>query len=439
MAEAVPLRSDVAEGPLLFVCKQSGLGRLKPDKPGFSDKNYFFLVFSQVLYDFHKSIVHFSSELRIDNFFFSDYTKDNSSDIINNIINTPSSLPSQHRAEEKHHKFNETDYQKGRKSAMNSRERVLNAVAGKPVDRTPVGFWFHFPPECHNGKAAVDAHVRFWKESNTDILKIMTENLVPNDISIRRPSDWKQLKPFHRNSPFIVRQIDIVKRVLEQTGGEPAVLTTVHGIVASMWHAYTGPADYEERRGELAACLREDRDAFLYGMDVVCEAVCLLTEEMLGCGIDGIYYAALGGEASLFTEEEFSRFIAPRDLQILETAKNRTGFNVLHLCKDHLNLKRYTSYPCDVVNWGIYEDNPSLEEGKRLFPGKVILGGLDDRAGVLVDGPDSAIEEKVFSLLHEMKGTPFILGADCTLPTELPISHIRTAVEACRKYAQAGS
>lgn len=30
---------------------------------------------------------------------------------------------------------------------MNKRERVWAAMHLQPVDRPPVGFWFHFPPE----------------------------------------------------------------------------------------------------------------------------------------------------------------------------------------------------------------------------------------------------------------------------------------------------
>ena len=87
-------------------------------------------------------------------------------------------------------------------------------------------------------------------------------------------------------------------------------------------------------------------------------------------------------------------------------------------------------------------------QGLRLFAGglrgglsrdvykrQVLLGGLDDRAGVLVDGPKEAIEQEVYSVLDRMGTTGFLLGADCTLPTEIPYAHIRTAVEATGKYA----
>ncbi len=34
---------------------------------------------------------------------------------------------------------------------------------GKPVDRTPVGFWLHFPEEMHHGEKAIEAHLDFMK------------------------------------------------------------------------------------------------------------------------------------------------------------------------------------------------------------------------------------------------------------------------------------
>lgn len=318
---------------------------------------------------------------------------------------------------------------------MNARERVLAAVAGKPVDRTPAGFWLHFTEDKQNGEAAVQAHLDYFEKTGTDIMKIMTENLVPHDVPIKTASDWKNIKPFTRNSKFITDQVEIIKRILDKVHDQGIVLATIHGIVASAWHARGGPAGYETGSSFLAEHLRENPEAVSYGYQVIAEAVALLTEESLKAGVDGIYYAALGGESYLFNDEEFERYIKPCDLRILEAAKKVPAFNILHVCKDRLNLGRYTDYPCEVVNWGVYEQNPSLEEGKKLFPGKVLLGGLDDRAGVLVDGPKEAIEQEVYSVLDRMGTTGFLLGADCTLPTEIPYAHIRTAVEATGKYA----
>ena len=56
---------------------------------------------------------------------------------------------------------------------MTKRERVLNAMNNKPVDRPPVGFWFHFPLDMDLEKDCVDAHLDYYKTCDTDFIKIM--------------------------------------------------------------------------------------------------------------------------------------------------------------------------------------------------------------------------------------------------------------------------
>lgn len=315
------------------------------------------------------------------------------------------------------------------------RKTVTNVILGKEVDCVPAGFWFHFPAEQHSGDAAVQAHLDLAKAIDLDMLKIMTESLMPYG-DIRCAADWKKLKPFTRQSPFIVEQIDLMKRVCDKLGDDKALLATVHGVWASMFHIFNGPDCYEERRDALAATLREDRDAFRHGLYVVTDGLSLLIDEMKTTGIHGFYYAALGGEANMLSREEFDEFIKPCEIRLLREAKDENHFVMLHMCKDHLDLTRYADYPCDAVNWGIYSDNISLEEGRKLFAGKTILGGLDDRDGVLVHGTKEQIERRVAELMDEMKGYPFILGADCTLPTDIPYDNIRAAIEATRKHAR---
>jgi len=61
---------------------------------------------------------------------------------------------------------------------------------------------------------------------------------------------------------------------------------------------------------------------------------------------------------------------------------------------------------------------------------------LDDRAGVLVEGTKEDIEREIFSILDRMGSDKFLLGADCTLPTEISYEKIKDAVMAPKKYAK---
>ncbi|MGI6079664.1 MAG: uroporphyrinogen decarboxylase family protein [Candidatus Avilachnospira sp.] len=315
---------------------------------------------------------------------------------------------------------------------MNRRENTLAAVRGQEPDYIPSGFWLHFPKECFHGDAAVEAHLKFFEESETDIMKIMNENVIPCSVPINKPEDWANIPEFDKNSKFIQDQLEITKKIIDKVHDNGIVLLTVHGIVASAWHARGGTDGYETGSSFLTEHLRANPKAVAQAYDRISDALVTLTEEALKIGVDGIYYAALGGESYLYTDEEFEEFVKPYDLKILNAAAKRPAFNILHVCKDRLNLNRYKDYPTDVVNWGVYEQNPSLEEGRELFGDAAILGGLDDRAGVLVDGTEEEIRAEVHSVIKRMGRHKFLLGADCTLPTDIDTERIRTAVRAAK-------
>ena len=120
---------------------------------------------------------------------------------------------------------------------MTKKERVLAVLRGETPDRIPAGFWLHFPERAFHGDEAVKAHLDFFEKTGTDIQKIMNEYVVPCDIPIKKAADWKNLKPFTRQSPFITGHVEMIKRILDKTGGEGLTLATIHGIVASAQEA----------------------------------------------------------------------------------------------------------------------------------------------------------------------------------------------------------
>ncbi len=317
---------------------------------------------------------------------------------------------------------------------MNKRERVLAVIHGCQPDKIPAGFWLHFPAEAHYGPNAVTTHLDFFQNSQTDIGKVMNENLIPKDPALNTAADWSDLRPLPLDSDYFRRQVELVRQVADSAGRDAVVLATIHGVVASASHLIGGPTIYDTDRNILARHLRENPAGMRHGLQIVADYLAALTRACLEAGADGIYYAALGGERTLYTDDQFAEFIRPLDLQVLAAAAGRKGFNVLHLCKDGLNLDRFRDYPGEVVNWGIYADNPGLSAARDYFPDKIVLGGLDDRSGVLVDGNAAEITAAVHDILDRIGDTPFILGADCTLPAEIDLARIRTAIAALNSY-----
>ena len=63
---------------------------------------------------------------------------------------------------------------------MTKKERVIAALKKEVIDYVPCGFSLHFPADANSGEAGIKSHLDFFKETDTDIDKIMNENLVPS-------------------------------------------------------------------------------------------------------------------------------------------------------------------------------------------------------------------------------------------------------------------
>lgn len=318
---------------------------------------------------------------------------------------------------------------------MNKRQRIEAVLQSQPVDRVPAAFWFHFPPHQHSGEAAVAAHLDLYRAADMDFVKVMNEHRYRVDVPLRSPDDWRSVAAAPISAPFYQAHLDELKRLLDALDGECMVVSTVHGVFASAFHATRAAEETFARANPVALHLQEQPAPVISALDAIADSLARFAEACITAGADGIYYAALGGESYRFTEEEFVRYIAPFDRRILEAATARAPFNILHICKDQVRLPLYRDYPGQVVNWGENERNPRLEEGRALF-GRPLLGGMHYR-GAIVTGPEAAIEQEAHAALARLGTTGLILGADCTLPTDTPPAHIAAAVKATATAATA--
>lgn len=302
---------------------------------------------------------------------------------------------------------------------MNKVERVRAAIAGEKVDRVPASFWFHFTPDKHHGKASVQAHLDYYRESNVDFLKVMNEHPYRANVDIASPADWRRVRPAPLSSDFYQEQIDEVKMILDELQDDCLVIVTIFGPFRS---------GNNTSGDKVTDHLKADPLAVSQGLAAIGESLAEFAVALIDAGAAGIYYSAQGGEQDRFTEFEFLQYIKPHDLTVLNAIDGEGEFNLLHICKDYIRLPLYADYPAHVVNWAATKHNMSLVEGRTLFK-RTICGGMDDR-GVMVDGSHEEIEEAVQAVIKEFGTEGLIIGADCTLPTDIDVSNIRAAVEA---------
>lgn len=321
---------------------------------------------------------------------------------------------------------------------MTKKERVIATINREEVDYIPSSFSLHFPKDKNSGEECVKEHLDFFEKTETDICKIMNENLIPVFGEIHTPEDYDNLIPeMSLEDGFMKKQIEVTRKILDGCDKESFTLGTLHGICASGIHPIEQAGiNYYAARQMQVDFLRWDEKKMLSAMQRITDVLCELAKKYIELGVDAVYYAALGGETCFFTDEEFAKWIKPFDFQIMDAVKEAGGYCFLHICKDGLNMERYQEYAehADVINWGVYEVPFSLEDGKKLFPNKTIMGGMKNRSGVLVDGTKEEIEEEVNHIIHNFGKKGFILGADCTLATEQDLEKVRDAVHTAKEY-----
>lgn len=319
---------------------------------------------------------------------------------------------------------------------MNKRERVLAALNNQPVDRPPVGFWFHFQADQGVGEACVKAHLDYYNHIDVDMVKIMCDSYFdyPNPVakSARSPQDWYKMQPLGPDSPFIREQVARAKAV---KAGLKDDMVVIYNVFAPFSLIRFGTSDELVTRH-----LREDPKAVQYALDVIAKDAALLSELLIReAGIDGIYYCVQGGEKDRMSVETYRQLIGPSDRAVLEHANRFSENNVLHCCgwagiPNH--LEDWQDYPAKAINWACFIEDMDLAQGKVFFGGKCVLGGFDNRpGGVLFSGTRGEVDACTRALVQKAGTTGVILGADCTLPASIDKERIGWVVETVRSLA----
>ena len=150
---------------------------------------------------------------------------------------------------------------------MTKKERVIAAINGRKTDGVPSCFSLHFPKEINSGVAGTNAHLKFFEETDTDILKIMNENLVPYLGSFTKAADYcGAIEDASASWAFVPAQIDFTRRILDRCDTSAFTLGTLHGICASGIPPIEAGLGYEPARLAQVNFLRVDENRTLDAM-----------------------------------------------------------------------------------------------------------------------------------------------------------------------------
>ena len=329
---------------------------------------------------------------------------------------------------------------------MNKIERVTAVIEGRRPDRPPVSFWYHFAPDCAAGPRAVEAHRRHVETYDLDFLKIMDDNRYPRTGTsagvIADAGDLDRLSVLRGDEDSFGRQIELIGALANRYAGQFRMATTAFNAWSTLRQMTVpdtgahGPpvmdAGKDPKDAAMSRLFREAPQALARALEVVAESTANFARQCLSAGADGIYLSVRDDwvDAPENGAGTYDRLVRPGDLRILGAVEQGT-FNILHVCGNAMDFKRFAGYPVQVISWADRSAGPSIADAASWVR-PALCAGLDNLGTMVTGTPDDCARQAV-DAVEQAGERPIIVAPGCTFdPATVPAANlhaIRRAVE----------
>jgi uroporphyrinogen decarboxylase len=312
---------------------------------------------------------------------------------------------------------------------MTPRERIEAAIAGKPTDRLPFAFWYHFrtepwfPPQLHPdyrppvSEAILQTYIEgmcraeyeFWHRYQPDLLKVMHD--IPYEMPaelplVEHPDQWQQLPRLEPDKGHFGAHLQLLQRLRERLPAEVPMIETVFNTF------YYGN---RISGGRLLSHLEQAPEAVQAGLAILHQNLLAYARAALAI-CDGIYYALSGASVDAAPRAVYERYFLPLDRALL-TAVADAPMNVLHLHGyGELYADLWEDAPAAIVCWSDRACTLNLTEGKKRFR-RCVMGGLNELE--LAHLSRERVFQQAQEALDQVGRIGFILAPGCALPTDI--------------------
>ena len=150
---------------------------------------------------------------------------------------------------------------------MNKRQRLEAFFTGQSVDRTPCCFWRHYTPELERGEDVVEAHLKFYRETNQDVVKISSDGYFgwPARVlqNLEDVSALYHMDHVPGSHPYIREQVERAKAIVSALNGECFTFYTLF-CPLSLFRLQVG-------WDKMMECVRQDPKAVMHACEVIAE------------------------------------------------------------------------------------------------------------------------------------------------------------------------
>jgi uroporphyrinogen decarboxylase len=320
---------------------------------------------------------------------------------------------------------------------MDKFDRLMATFSGGYLDRWAYALWKHFPGDDRTPQGFADAHVKFQRMYDSDVLK-----LTPH--SSFCTVDWGcDIGPIHPvygstsvlNSPFeSVSEFEAIEEV-DPTDGEFGLqLNGVQKVsqilsenIPLMMTVFSPFMVASQLDSNILEHIFEAPSQIGDGLEVITKVITEFGRAVLDTGANGLFIASLHSVEGKLKNQQFLDFEVKYTLKLLNDLRPHAEFIVFHI---HGNkpLFKYIAdnYPVDAINWHSQHTSPKIEDALKNF-NKGLFGGLDETETIR-KGTQLAITTQLQEVMM-ISNSRLLLAPGCVIPIDTPEENLRVITE----------
>ena len=312
-----------------------------------------------------------------------------------------------------------------------SRQRVMQALRGEPVDRVPVSFWLHNFATENSATGLAAETLRLHETFGWDFLKPQSraqcfaemwgltyapsrERATPFTVTcepLASAADVGGLHPVDPQRGALGEQLEALRAIRARVGPDVPIIWTIFSPLMVLPFLVRGG------KPQALALLRSDGAAVERGLGAMAETLAAYARACLAAGADGLFYATNVATRALMSAEECRRFQRPFDLPVLAAVQS-APFNLLHVCGEGIWFDEFADYPVTAFSFALAPGNPSLKDAHQRT-GRAVVGGLPAKPQI-ASLTSAQLVARTTAAIGEMAGRWLLLGPDCSINPDTP-------------------
>lgn len=326
------------------------------------------------------------------------------------------------------------------------KQRIQRALALQENDRIPFSLWMHFPNRDRFPRRLAELALGNQKRYDMDFIKFMPYGMYTTvdmgvDLNVFEGFDKPPVQ--HESLIRDIKDWDKLHFV-SGTEGEFAVVLEAQRLLFSMMdervpflQTVFSPATTLAKicsPALLVEHMRQDPSRIHRVLEMVTAEAKQFMKASIALGADGFFYASQLSTETAMTKAEHDEFVRTYDVELLNSVKDDTWFNVFHAHGAKARIKEIQDYPVQAFSWHDRDDGPSMAE-VRKYSSKAFVGGLSWGKNWL-GKTDAEVVAEIKDTVAFNGGKGTILGPGCVVAPDTPAERmelVHKTVAECAK------